>query len=146
MLNSDKTVSIFIPSNIPSLKNSKIMGRFPSKTVQRWLRLYGIQHYSASRKQVTFFKTIKKTYDFEEITNPLRECKDYPLKMGFHFIRDSKRRWDFGNACQVLQDLLVAFDVIPDDDVNYILPFPLEINGKYWDYDKNNAGAILKIL
>lgn len=137
---------IFIRFNVPSLKNSKIMGKFPSKTVMKWLRLYGIKHYSSSRKEVKYFKTIKPKYNFEEIVAPLREYKNYPLKMGFHFIRDSKRDWDFGNACQIIQDLLVAFDVIPDDNVNYLLPFPLEIGGEYWHINKDNPGVIIKIL
>jgi hypothetical protein len=142
----DKELTIFIKGNIPSLKNSKIKGKFPSKTVMKWLRLYGIQSYSASRKEVKFFKTIPKKYNFEDIASPLKKCTDYPLKLGFHFIRDSKRNWDFGNACQIVQDLLVAFDYIPDDNVNYVLPFPLEIDGKYWSYDKDNSGVIIKIL
>lgn len=137
---------IFIRGNIPSLKNSKVMGKFPSKTVQKWLRLYGIQSYSSRRKEVKFFKRISKTYDFEEITSPLRECKEYPLLIGFYFIRDSKREWDFGNACQIVQDVLVAFDIIPDDSTKYLLPFPLEIDGKFWDYNKETPGVILRVL
>lgn len=146
MLKSDESLTIFLRGNIPSLKNSKVMGRFPSKTVMKWLRLYGIQHYSSGRKEVKFFKRIQAVYDFEEIIAPLRDCKNYPLKLGFHFIRDSKRKWDFGNACQIVQDLMVAFDVIPDDDVSYLLPFPLEIGGEYWHINKDNPGVIIQIL
>ena len=138
---------IFIPNNIPSLKNSKIMGRFPSKTVQKWLRKFGIQHYSSSRKEVTFFKRIPKQYDFAEICQPIKNYTgEYPILMGFHFVRDSRRTWDFGNCCQILQDVMVAFDIIPDDNVNYLLPFPMIRAGKYWSYDKDNAGVWIRIM
>ncbi len=52
--------SIFIPGNVPSLKNSKIKtarGIFPSKTVMKYLRSLGIQKYSVSKKEVIGFKT-----------------------------------------------------------------------------------------
>lgn len=63
-------IKVFVPGQIPSLKNSKIMGKYPSKTVQKWLRLFGIQSYSASKKEVKFFKTIIKQYDIIEILSP----------------------------------------------------------------------------
>lgn len=146
LIGPKKPLRIFLKGNIPSSKNSKINGRFLSKTVSKWLRLYGIQSYSASRKEVKFFKRIKKIYDFEEITLPIKQSKEYPLKLGFHFVRGSRHKWDFGNACQIIQDLMTAFDIIPDDNVNYILPFPLEINGVYWHYDKENPGVYIEIL
>ena len=137
---------IFLPGNIPSLKNSKVMGRFPSKTVVMWLRSYGIQSFNSRTKEVKFFKRIPKLYDFEKLCTPIKNYKDYPIKLGFHFIRKSRHKWDFHNPCHIILDLMTAFDIIPDDNVNYILPFPLEINGKYWKYDKNNSGLILKII
>jgi len=142
---SDKPLIIFLNANIPSLKNSKIQGRFPSKTVTKWLRLYGIKSYSASRKDVQFFVRIKKQYDMGEILAPIKELTKYPLKMSFHFVRNSRHKWDFGNACQIVTDLMTAFDVIPDDNVEYILPFPLEIDGKYWHYDKITPGVFVKV-
>lgn len=136
---------IFIPGNIPSLKNSKVLGRYPSKTVTKWLRLYGIIHYDSTNKIVKEFKRIPKIYSFTEICAPIKQETNYPLHMGFHFIRGTKHKWDFHNACQVVLDLMVAYDIIPDDNVNYILPFPLEIEGKYWDYSKDNPGVLIKI-
>ena len=41
---------------------------------------------------------------------------------------------------------MTAMDIIPDDNVDYLLPFPLEINGKYWHIDKESPGVILRIL
>ena len=46
-------MEIFIPFNVPSLKNSKIKttrGIFPSKTFKKYLQAIGIQHFSSSKK------------------------------------------------------------------------------------------------
>ena len=139
-------LEIFIPGNIPSLKNSKINGRFHSKTVTKWLRLFGIKSYSASRKSVEYFKRIPRVYNLEEILLPLKACNDYPILLGMHFVRGSKHTWDFNNATHILLDLMTALDIIPDDNVDYILPFPMMIEGKYWNYDKENPGVYIRIL
>lgn len=112
----------------------------------KWLRLYGIQGYHPSRKEVNFFVRIPKQYDFEAICQPIKQIQDYPLKVGLHFVRGSRHKWDFHNPCHILFDLMTAFDIIPDDNVDYVLPFPLEIDGKYWSYDKENPGVFIKIL
>ncbi len=137
---------LFLPGNIPSVKNSKVMGKYPSKTVQKWLRLYGIQSYHTGKKDVKFFKTIPKQYDFEEILQPIKKLTNYPIKLGFYFIRGTKHSCDFHNMCQIVADLMVAFDIIPDDSMEYFLPFPLELNGKYFHYDKEESGLLIKIL
>jgi len=137
---------IFLPGNIPSSKNSKVNGRFFSKTVMKWLRLYGIKGYSSRKKEVYYFARVQRLYNMEEILLPLKHSTNYPLKLGLHFVRGSKHRWDFGNACQVVFDLMTALDIIPDDDTTYLLPFPLEINGEYWSYDKDNPGVYITVL
>lgn len=42
---------------------------------------------------------------------------------------------------------MTALDIIPDDNVNYVLPFPsMSIeNGMYWTYDKNNPGVYITV-
>ena len=122
------------------------MGRFPSKTVTKWLRLYGIQGYNSGKKTVKLFKRIQKQYDFEELCSAIKYCNSYPLQLGLHFVRGSKHKWDFHNPCHILLDLMTAFDIIPDDNVDYVLPFPLEINGSYWSYNKETPGVYIKIL
>lgn len=145
-MNEDEII-VFIPGRIPSLKNSKVMGRFHSKSVIKWLRTFGISSYNSRQKRILFFKKIEKQYDIIEICSPLVGYNKYPIKMGFHFVRWNKGgNWDFNNSNHIITDLLTALDIIPDDNVNYILPFPLEINNSYWSYDKDNPGVIIKIL
>lgn len=144
--NAEKNITIFVPGNIPSLKNGKIKGIYLPKTVTKWLRIFGIKGYSSSSKQVYYFKKIPPQYNIEEILSPLRKCKSYPLLVGMHFIRGSKHLWDFNNATHILFDLMTALNIIPDDNILYVLPFPLKIEESYWSYDKENPGVIIKIL
>lgn len=52
----------FIPGNVPSLKNSKVKtnkGIFPSKTVSKYLKSFGIISYSSEKKLYLFKKPLK---------------------------------------------------------------------------------------
>lgn len=149
MVKNEKTNLIFIGGNVPSLKNSKIKtsrGIFPSKTVKKYLQNLGIQKYSVSKKTVTEYVTRpNKFMNISEEWNKQIENKEYPLKIGFHFIRDSKRKFDFHNAVQIIADLLVAHDFIEDDNMDYFIPIPLKYKGKWYSIDKDNPGVLIKL-
>lgn len=66
---------------------------------------------------------------------------EYPLNIEFTFIRDSKRRFDYCNACQTVEDIMVANKWIEDDSADFLIPS----FGKY-RIDKENPGVIIKIL
>ena len=140
---------IFIPYNVPSLKNSKVKtsrGIFASATVTKYLRLLGIQQYSSSKKIVKGYVT--RPNEFEKLRpqfEKLMKGKKEPFDIGFHFVRDSKRDFDFNNATQIIQDLMVAHDIIEDDNMRYFLPYPLKINNKAYTVDKENCGVYIKI-
>ena len=139
---------VFIAHNVPSLKNSKVAtskGVFASKTVGKYLRKHGIQHYSASRKTVDRYKTIPMTFPVDELKE-LFAGQEYPITIGFHFVRDSQRLFDFNNGNQLILDLLTAFDIIPDDSMKYIIPQCLWIDGKHYSVDKDNAGVYVDII
>jgi len=55
----------------------------------------------------------------EYISDPARIC------VGFHFVRQDKREFDFINACQIVQDRMVHWQWIKDDSMRYLIPFPL---------------------
>ena len=140
---------IFIPFNVPSLKNSKVKtskGIFASPTVKKYLSLLGIQSYSSSKKIVKGY--VKRENLFEKLRSEFEnelKGKTEPYNFGFHFVRDSRRSFDFNNANQIIADLLVAHDIIEDDNMNYFLPYPLKINGKAYVIDKENPGVYVKI-
>lgn len=143
--------SIFIQGNVPSLKNSKIKtsrGIFPSKTVKKYLTNLGIQKYSVKDKEVIGYKTRPNLFE-EHRSNwfkLLGEGRPDPIVVGIHFVRDSKRKFDFHNATQIIADLMVAHDFLSDDDMDCFIPMPVKHNGKWYSYDKSNPGVYLKVL
>lgn len=141
---------IFLEGNVPSSKNSKVKtkrGVFASKTVKKYLQNLGIQKYSVSKKEVLGYKT--RPNKFEELREQFEEQlqdKENPIKIGFHFIRGTKHKFDFHNMVQIVADLLVAHNFIEDDNMDYFIPFPLKYKGKYYSFDKDNPGVFIKII
>lgn len=137
---------IFIPFNVPSLKNSKVKtqkGVFMSKTCRNYLTSLNITSYSASRKEVVDRKSKKNLFKeaFKDWIVP-----DKQVVIGFHFVRDSKRMFDFNNANQILADLLVAHKLIEDDNMDWFIPQAYKKDGKYYSYNKETPGVYIKIL
>lgn len=139
---------LFISGNVPSLKNGKIKterGIFSSKTVKNYLKNLGIQTYSSSRKTVKGYVT--RPNEFEKSREFFQKyLTEKPYKVGFHFVRKSRHSFDFNNANQLVADLMVAHDFIDDDDMDNFLPYPLELNGSAYTYDKLNPGVYIRIL
>lgn len=141
---------IFLPLNVPSLKNSKIKtarGIFPSKTVKRYLQNLGIQRYSSSRKEVIEYKTKPNIFKdiLEKTFNDLNR-EDNPYVIGFHFVRKTKHKFDFNNANQIIADLMTAHDMIEDDNMDYFIPVPFKMHDRWYSYDKENPGVFIKIF
>jgi len=141
----ESDVVIFVPGNVPSLKNSRGVGAFGqsfnSKSVQKYLRSFGIRTYSSKSKKV--LPVNKKTENgfaklFEGITF------GQPLHIGFHFVRGTRHKFDFTNMVQIIADLFTAHGFIEDDNMDCFLPYPLEREGTFYSYDKQNPGVWLK--
>lgn len=105
-----------------------------------------MQTYSVRKQTVLGYKT--RPNKFEALRESFKTAigkKNYPLLIGFHFIRGTRHKCDFHNIVQIIADLMVAHKFIDDDNMDCFLPYPLEIEGKYYSYDKENPGAIIKI-
>ena len=118
---------IYIPGNVPSSKNSKQWtGRclINSKTVRNYIKSHGTEWQ------------LKKT-EFKK----LLKGKEKPYKIGFYFIRDTRRKFDYINAAQLPCDLMTQHGWIDDDNCSEIIPVFLghEVN-------KEKAGVIIKVL
>lgn len=140
---------IWIDGNVPSLKNSKVKtsrGVFASKTVGKYLQHLGVAGYSVRSKTYVNYKTRPNNFEAlrDAFINELKG-KKYPIKIGFHFVRNSNRSFDFHNAVQILADLMVAHDYIEDDDMDHFLPVPLKIKGAWYSVDKDKPGVYIKI-
>ena len=61
-----------------------------------------------------------------------------PYKVGLFFVRDSKRRFDYINACQIVADMMVDEGWIDDDDSSNFVPIFLG-----YSVDKKNPGVYI---
>ena len=154
---------IFIPGNVPSLKNGKVKtagGIFASRTVSKYLRSLGIQGFSSRKKTVHGYVDPTRRNimeDFRDEIEKMRIGKENPLFIGFHQVRNSKRKFDFGNSIELIQDLFTAHNFIEDDNVEFMLPVPMTQTGvlpsiknlrteKWYTVDKENPGVYVKIF
>jgi hypothetical protein len=153
---------IFIPGNVPSLKNSKVKtsrGIFSSKTVNKYIRGLGIQSFSSSKKIVKGYKDPNRPNLFEALRpqfEAMKKGKADPIIIGYHQVRNSKRLFDFSNSVEIIQDLMTAHGFIEDDNVKYVIPVPMNIKGElpnihnlndeWYSVDKKNPGVYIKIF
>lgn len=121
----------FIPYNVPSSKNSKEFIRTPkgprlvhSKVTSKYIEKTD-DHYQVNG--LSFKKAIKG--------------KKPPYRIGFEFRRDSKRKFDYINAAQIVQDMMVKHGWVEDDNCDFLVPvfFPYLV-------DKENPGVKITLL
>lgn len=118
---------IFISGNVPSSKNSK---RWTGK---RLINSETVMKYKKNTADEWWQQGIK----FREML----KGKEKPYRIGFYFIRDSKRKFDYINAAQLPLDLMQDYDWIEDDDSKNVIPVFLG-----YEVDKSNAGVIIEVL
>jgi len=124
----------FIPNNVPSSKNSK---RWTGKMLIS--SKLSLKYYKDSDEKINEIKN--------QFTNEIEKRQlSNPLLIGFHFVRNSKRKYDWINPLQTIQDFMVKKELIEDDNVSVMFPLPLSINGKYTSINKENPGVYFKIL
>jgi len=122
---------LFCEGNVPSSKNGRRWtGKYfvPSKATIRW------------RKDTKWWWIENKDVFKELVKN-----KKLPLKVGLHFVRGSRHRYDWVNPVQTIQDEMVKMEWIEDDDVINILPFPFKMKKSFTSYNKERAGFYLKV-
>jgi len=113
---------IFIPGNTPSSKNSKFWtGKFliSNKTTLKF-RDNTEEHFMVNKRK------FKRMFQQEKP----------PFIVGFFFVRDSKRRFDYVNIVQVIADLMVKFGWMEDDNADFFVPVFLG-----YKVDKLNPGV-----
>lgn len=117
----------FIPGNVPSSKNGR-----------RWTGKYFI----ASKTVVNYRKDTKQYYQ-KYASEFQKELKKYklPVKVGFTFIRGTRHKFDYINPAQTVQDDMVSYGWLEDDNAENILPVFYQ-----YEYDKANPGVYIEIL
>ena len=120
-------MEIFVSGNVPSSKNSKRWtGKMliNSKTVMKY--------YKAVEEQMLLnAKAFRNEFD----------NRNKPCRISFKFIRGSRRKFDYINPAQTIQDLMVKYNWIKDDNCTQVLPIFEE-----YEYDKESPGVLIKII
>lgn len=121
-------VTIFIPGQTPSKKNSK----------QIVLPGDGRRRVISSRFYADWEKdALLRLRRSELVGYPWK----YPLRAGFHYVRESRRKFDYNNMNQGPADILVQTGIIKDDDMNHIIP-----NGNLsWEVNKDRPGVYITL-
>jgi Holliday junction resolvase RusA-like endonuclease len=116
-----------IPGNTPSSKNSRI-----------WTGKYSIAS-AATRK----WKLATDEYWKEQAKAFRKESKGLPkpLYVEFKFYRKSRHKFDMINIAQAVQDAMVKFDWIDDDNADELIPVFVP-----YEYDNKNPKVEIKIL
>ena len=121
------SVGIFIPGNVPSSKNGR-----------RWTGRYFI----VSKQTATYYKASKADWEKgKKEFKKLIKGKSKPYKVTFKFIRKSKHKFDYVNPAQTVQDQMVKFGWIDDDNADEIIP-----SFEEFEYDKESPGAYINVL
>lgn len=119
-------MKFFIPGNVPSSKNGR-----------RWTGKYFI-----ASKAVMNYRKASKIYYINQSSKFRKEFNKFikPVIINFTFIRNSKRKFDYINPAQTVQDDMVEYKWIEDDNADIIIP---QFNE--YKYNKKNPGVIIEI-
>lgn len=118
---------IFIPRNVPSSKNGRI-----------WTGSFSI----GSKVTMEYYKNSKQDWmDNKDKFLEMLKGKRKPYKIEFTFVRNSRRKFDYINPAQTVQDMMVKYGYLEDDNVTIMIPF----FGKY-SVDKEGAGVYIRVL
>lgn len=118
---------IFIPGNVPSSKNNKQWtGRFliDSKITRQY-------------KQATQWIYSTRAKTFHDMIKGLPK----PYRVSFKFVRGSRHKFDAINAAQIVQDLMVNYEWINDDNMDEMIPV-----FEPYEYDPKNAGVYISVI
>jgi hypothetical protein len=119
-------MKFFIPGNVPSSKNGR-----------RWTGKYFI----ASKTVVNYRKYSKKYYlEYAEKFKAELAKHDLPIEIGLTFIRGTRHKFDYINPAQTVQDDMVTYGWIPDDNADLIKPVFFD-----YQYNKTKPGVIIEI-
>jgi Holliday junction resolvase RusA-like endonuclease len=122
---------LYISGNTPSLKNSKQI-----------VKVGNMPRLIPSKAHQKYAKASKKEWlDHAEQFKKMCESLHKPLHIGFYFVRDSRRKFDYDNAISTCLDLMVEHGWLEDDNADEVKPIPID-----YEVDKERAGVYIKIL
>ncbi len=145
---------IFIPGNVPSLKNSKQI--FKTKAGKSFITSSDICKEYVKQTKIHWINNRSRFLE-------MIKGKPLPITLSLFFIRDKHKAFDYGNISQIVLDCITgnayyprirdkekkklndlqraSFAWISDDDADHIIPDYSE----GYAYDEKLAGVIIKV-
>jgi hypothetical protein len=131
---------IFIRGNVASSKNSKTMGFYYEGKGANKKRVPTLVDSPATKN---YRKETAADYrKYKDRFLQMTEGKDFPLMVRMTLIRDSLRAFDLINAAQIVQDLMVEYGWIEDDNSEFLVPV---FNPTVY-YSKDMAGILIEVI
>lgn len=124
---------ITIPLELHSSKNGQQI--IYNKRLERMMVIKKAVARQQEKDLAVFLMANKRTWD------KMIEDKPFPLKVGFYVYRKTRRRFDWVNIVQGLQDAMVKNKYLPDDSAIYLTPYFLG-----WDVDSVNPRVEISVL
>ena len=115
-----------------SKKNSKRVFSRYGKTVVLPSKVY-------EKSKPDFLWQLKDAQN-KKIWESLMAQTKYPIYLNFKIYRKTKRKFDYNNIIQGLQDILVEAGYLPDDDADHLIPF-----FEKYEVDSKNPRVLLSL-
>lgn len=159
--------TFFIPGHVPSSKNNRQIGkRLNPKWLKKEPAVFKDGEWVEHSKFIPVLVSSKRVRNY--VSNSLQSWLNHankfknetknikkPIYLGFYFHRESRHRFDFPNAVQVLLDCMSGHYYntkkfkelppslfwIPDDNMEEIMPIPLG-----FDYRPDRPGVTITII
>lgn len=148
---SEDTFVVFIPGHVPSSKNSK-QAFVEARTEEDYVDGKFVQKQKfipriTDNEQTKRYRQESKQHWIENQPGFLQAIagKPKPYRLEFHFVRKTRHKWDFGNICQILLDMMQEYAWVDNDDTTTVLPYPPE-SAPFFSYDKLNPGVYIRVL
>jgi len=131
--------------NVPALKNNKKIIQIPIKGMRacpacrnkkgRPMIISSDRHKKYVDQTAPFWKSMAPMFRNKAKNLPK------PLRVSFEFTRGSRHKFDYTNALDTIQDLMVKYGWIDDDNADELIPVIVPYN-----YNKEEPGVTITIL
>lgn len=115
-----------------SKKNSKRVFHRKGKTIVLPSKVY-------EKSKPDFLWQLKDAKN-KKIWESLMAQTKYPICLNIKIYRKTKRKFDYNNIIQGLQDILVEAGYLPDDDADHLIPF-----FEKYEVDSKNPRVLLSL-
>ena len=135
---------IFITGNVPSLKNGKEIIQLPIKGAKPCCKCghkKGRPMLTASKLHKRYAKTTNHLWQqYRKTFKEIAATRTGRLHVLLYFVRDSRRKFDFTNATDTVQDLMVKHEGMEDDNTTVMVPVFAGV-----EVDKTKAGVYIAV-